>query len=223
MENSLANYIEHTLLKPICTREEILQLCNEAQDNGFYAVCVPPYYVQLAKKNLGPKSSVKVVTVVGFPLGYSTVGAKVEEVKKAIIDGADEIDTVMNIAAFKSGDVAAFTNDISSVVTACHLQNRQVKVIIETAYLNEAELVEACRICTECGVDFVKTSTGFASTGVTLEAVQLIRQHLPAKIKIKAAGGIKDAEFAAALIAAGADRIGSSRSIELIAHNDSVE
>ncbi|MBX7206150.1 MAG: deoxyribose-phosphate aldolase [Bacteroidia bacterium] len=223
MEINLAAHIEHTLLKPTATREDIIQLCREADDHAFYGVCVPPYYVQLAKKTLGVKSSVKVVTVVGFPLGYSTVGSKVEEVKKAFIDGADEIDMVMNIAAFKSGDVPAFTNDLSSVVTACHLQNKVVKIIIETAYLSEPEIIEVCKICTECGVDFVKTSTGFADKGATVEAVKIMRQILPAKIKIKAAGGIKDAAFALELIAAGAERIGASRSIEMVASNDSIQ
>lgn len=222
MEINLANHIEHTLLKATATKEDIIQLCKEAEDNGFHGVCVPPYYVQVAKKTLGPKSHVKVVTVVGFPLGYSTVGAKVEEVKKAFIEGADEIDMVMNIAAYKSGDSTAFTNDVSSVATACHLQNKIVKVIIETAYLSKEEIVDICKICSECGVDFVKTSTGFAPSGATIEAVKLMRETLPAKIKIKAAGGIKDAAFALELIHAGAERIGTSASMELIAGNDSV-
>jgi deoxyribose-phosphate aldolase len=222
MEINLANHIEHTLLKATASKEDIIRLCREAEDHSFYGVCVPPYYVQLAKKTLGAKSHVKVVTVVGFPLGYSTVGAKVEEVKKAFIDGADEIDMVINLAAYKSGDSTAFTNDVSSVVTACHLQNKAVKVIIETAYLSNEEIVDICKICTECGVDFVKTSTGFAPTGATVEAVKLIRETLPAKIKIKAAGGIKDPQFALELIQAGAERIGTSAGIDLIAGNDSV-
>ena len=222
MEINLANHIEHTLLKPFATKEDIITLCKEAEDHGFFAVCLPPYYVQLAKKTLGAKSHVKVVTVVGFPLGYSTVGAKVEEVKKAFIDGADEIDMVINLAAYKSGDSTAFTNDVSSVVTACHLQNKVVKVIIETAYLSNEEIIDICKICTECGVDFVKTSTGYAPSGATVEAVKLIRETLPAKIKIKASGGIKDPQFALELIQAGAERIGTSAGIELIAGNDSV-
>ena len=144
----LAKYIEHTNLKPDCTKEDIIQLCNEAIEHGFYGVCVSPYYVQLAKKTIG-KKPIKLVTVAGFPLGYSTVGAKVEEAKKALISGADEIDMVMNIAAFKSDDIQTVQNDIQSVVTVCHLQNKKVKVIIETAYLTDEEILRACKICND--------------------------------------------------------------------------
>jgi deoxyribose-phosphate aldolase len=123
---------------------------------------------------------------------------------------------VMNIAAFKSGDIVSVQNDIQSVTTACHLQNKQVKVIIETAYLSEEEIIQACKICANCEADFVKTSTGFASSGATIEAVELMRKTLPAKVKIKAAGGIRYAAFAEKLIAAGADRIGASASVKIV-------
>lgn len=211
----MKTFIEHTNLKPDCTQQEVIKLCEEAIEHGFYGVCVSPYFVQLAKKTI-KKSPVKIITVIGFPLGYSTVAAKVEETKKAIISGADEIDMVMNIAAFKSEDFATVQNDIQAVTTACHLQNKIVKVIIETAYLNNEEIEKACRICKDCEVDFVKTSTGFAPTGATVEAVELMRKILPAKIKIKAAGGIRDAVFADELIKAGASRIGASASLKLI-------
>ncbi len=211
----LAKYIEHTNLKPDCTKEDIIQLCNEAIEHGFYGVCVSPYYVQLAKKTIG-KKPIKLVTVAGFPLGYSTVGAKVEEAKKALISGADEIDMVMNIAAFKSDDIQAVQNDIQSVVTVCHLQNKKVKVIIETAYLTESEILRACKICVDCEVDFVKTSTGYATKGADAKTVKLMRGELPSKIKIKAAGGIKTQKQALELIAAGADVIGTSNGIDLL-------
>lgn len=211
---SLAPYIEHTILRPDCNQQDIITLCEEAVAHQFYGVCVPPYYVQLAKKTI-KKAAVRIVTVVGFPMGYSTVAAKVEETKKAIISGADEIDMVMNIAAFKAGDFAAVQNDIQAVITACHLQNKQCKVIIETAYLNEEEIERACRICIDCEADFVKTSTGYAPTGATVEAVTLMRKILPAKIKIKAAGGIRDREFAEKLIQAGASKIGTSSGIKI--------
>ena len=211
----LAKYIEHTNLKPDCTKEDIIQLCNEAIEHGFYGVCVSPYYVQLAKKTIG-KKPIKLVTVAGFPLGYSTVGAKVEEAKKALISGADEIDMVMNIAAFKSDDIQTVQNDIQSVVTVCHLQNKKVKVIIETAYLNDEEILRACKICIDCEVDFVKTSTGYASNGADPKTIKLMRGELPAKIKIKAAGGIKTQKQALDLIAAGADIIGTSNGIDLL-------
>jgi deoxyribose-phosphate aldolase len=211
----LAKYIEHTNLKPDCTKEDIIQLCNEAIEHGFYGVCVSPYYVQLAKKTIG-KKPIKLVTVAGFPLGYSTVGAKVEEAKKALISGADEIDMVMNIAAFKSDDIQTVQNDIQSVVTVCHLQNKKVKVIIETAYLTDEEILRACKICIDCEVDFVKTSTGYASKGADPKTIKLMRGELPAKIKIKAAGGIKTQKQALDLIAAGADIIGTSNGIDLL-------
>jgi deoxyribose-phosphate aldolase len=217
--SDLKTYIEHTNLKPDCTQQEVIKLCEEAVDNGFYGVCVSPYFVQLAKKTI-KKSPTKIITVVGFPLGYSTVAAKVEETKKAIISGADEVDMVMNIAAFKSGDFVTVLNDIQAVTTACHLQNKIVKVIIETAYLNNQEIEKACRLCMDCEVDFVKTSTGFASIGATVEAVELMRKTLPAKIKIKAAGGIKDIAFAEKLINAGAVRLGTSSSLNLVANEE---
>lgn len=211
----LARHIEYTNLNPECTKQDIIELCNKAIEHKFYGVCVPPYHVQTAKKEL-KKSDLKLITVVGFPLGYSTVASKVEEAKKAIISGADEIDMVMNIAAFKSGDYAAVQNDIQAVTTACHLQNKHIKVIIETAYLSAEETEKACHICMDCEVDFVKTSTGYASKGATVEAVALMRKTLPAKIKIKASGGIKDQAFAIELIKAGALRIGTSSSLDII-------
>jgi deoxyribose-phosphate aldolase len=212
---NLANHIEHTNLKPNAVNEDIIKLCNEAMEHGFYGVCVAPYFVQLAKKTL-KKSEVKIISVVGFPFGYNTVSSKVEETKKAINSGTDEVDMVANISAFKSGDIATVQNDIQAVVTACHLQNKLVKVIIETCYLNEEEIKLLCKICADCEADFVKTSTGFGSEGATVEAVKIMRKCLPAKIKIKAAGGIKSKAFAEELIAAGATRIGSSASIELV-------
>ncbi len=215
----LAKHIEHTNLKPDCTKEEIIQLCNDAITHGFYGVCIPPYFVQLAKKTIG-KKAIKVITVVGFPLGYSTVGAKVEDAKKAIISGADEIDMVMNIAAFKSNDMQTVQNDIQSVVTVCHLQNKKVKVIIETAYLTDEEIIRACKVCADCVVDFVKTSTGYASLGAEPRTVKLMRAHLPSKIKIKAAGGIKTIKQALELLLAGADVLGCSSSLKIISENN---
>lgn len=212
---NLSLHIEHTNLKPDAKAEDIIQLCNEAVENGFYGVCVPPYYVQLAKKTI-KKNDVKIITVVGFPLGYSTVSSKVEETKKAIIAGAHEVDMVINIAAFKSGDLTTVQNDIQSVVTACHLQNKHAKVILETCYLNEDEIRTLCKICADCEADFVKTSTGFGTAGATVEAVKLMRKVLPAKTRIKAAGGIRTKAFAEELVAAGADRLGTSAGVELV-------
>ena len=179
------------------------------------AVCVPPYFVQLAKKILN-NTPVKIVTVVGFPFGYNTVSSKVEEVKKAINSGAHEIDMVMNIAALKSKDLSTLQNDIQSVVTACQLQNRICKVIIETGNLTEDELKLACKICVDCEADYVKTSTGYGLSGASLETVQLMRKILPARVKIKASGGIKNRKFAQELIQAGANRIGTSSGMAIL-------
>lgn len=211
----LNKYIEHTNLKPDCTQQDVVKLCEEAVAHKFYGVCVSPYYVQLAKKSI-KKAPVKIITVVGFPFGYNTVASKVEETKKAIIGGADEIDVVMNIAAFKSGDDATVLNDLQAVIMACHLQNKVAKVIIETALLTPEEIEKACRICVDCEADFVKTSTGFAASGAKVEDVALMRKVLPAKVKIKAAGGIRDVATAIAMVEAGATRLGTSASLTIV-------
>jgi deoxyribose-phosphate aldolase len=212
IKQQLIHAIEHTNLKADATKEDIILLCEEAMLHHFYGVCISPYYVQLVKKTL-KKSGVKIITVVGFPMGYSTTSAKVEETKKAIMSGADEVDMVININAVKAGDWAAVQNDIQAVVTACHLQNKVCKVIVETAYLTAAELEKVCVICKDCDADFVKTSTGFAHSGASVEHVAQIKKLLPAKMKIKASGGIKDSAFAVQLIEAGADRIGTSSGV----------
>ena len=210
----LNNYIEHTNLKPDCTQADVIRLCEEAVEHHFYGVCVSPYFVQLAKKTI-KKAPVKIISVVGFPFGYNTVASKVEETKKAIMGGADEIDVVMNIAAFKSGDDPTVLNDLQAVIMACHLQNKVAKVIIETALLTKEEIEKACRLCVDSEADFVKTSTGYAAYGARAEDIELMRKVLPAKIKIKASGGIKDAASAEALINAGAVRIGTSAGIAI--------
>lgn len=212
---NLAPYIEHTLLKADCTAQEIIKLCEEADLHEFAGVCVPPYFVQLAKKTI-KNPHTKIVTVIGFPFGYGAVSSKVEETKKAINSGAHEVDMVLNISAYKSGDLSNVQNDVQSVVTACHLQNRKVKVIIETAYLQAEDIKVICKICADCEVDFVKTSTGFAPEGATVEKVKLMRKYLPQKIQIKASGGIKTAAFAKELIEAGANRIGTSSGIKMM-------
>jgi deoxyribose-phosphate aldolase len=208
-------YIEHTNLKPDATNQDIIKLCEEAVEHKFYGVCVSPYHVQLAKKTI-KKAPVKIITVVGFPFGYNTVASKVEETKKAIIGGADEVDVVMNIAAFKSGDDATVLNDLQAVIMACHLQNKVAKVIIETALLTKEEIEKACRLCVDSEADFVKTSTGYASSGAKVEDVELMRKILPAKVKIKAAGGIRDNAIAIAMVNAGATRLGTSSSLAIM-------
>ena len=207
--------IEHTILKPDTMESDIKKLCEEAIEHGFFGVCVPPYFVKYASIIL-KDSSVKIVTVTGFPLGYNTTPAKVEEARKAMDEGAHEIDMVMNIAALKNNDLNFVQNDIQSVATLVQLKGCKLKVIIETALLSNEEKVKACEICAKVGVDFVKTSTGFASSGAKLKDIELMRKNLPASIKIKASGGIKTKEQAKDLVKAGADRLGTSSGPDLI-------
>lgn len=205
----IASIIEHTLLRADTSEKEIKNLCEEASKHHFFGVCVPPYFLKAAKAHL-QKSKVKLVTVIGFPLGYNSTPSKVEEARKAMDEGVDEIDMVMNIAALKNGDFAFVLNDIQSVTTLVQLKGKKLKVIIETALLTKTEKIKACRICAEAGVDFVKTSTGFAASGAQVEDIVLMRKYLPKNIGIKASGGIKTKEQAHTLIEAGATRIGSS-------------
>ena len=205
----ISTKIEHTILKADTSAKEVAVLCEEAMKHNFFGVCVPPYFVKTAA-HLLKDSAVKIVTVVGFPLGYNTTPAKVEEVRKAIDEGVDEIDMVLNIAALKNGDFNFVLNDIQSVATLVQLKSKKLKVIIETALLTQEEKLKACEICTEVDVDFVKTSTGFAKSGATVEDIKFLRANLPSKIKIKASGGIKTKEQARELVKAGADRIGTS-------------
>ncbi len=215
MSSIIAAKIEHTILKQETSFDEVRKVCEEALENGFAGVCIPPFYVSHAKKILD-NSKQKVITVVGFPLGYSVTSAKVEETKRAIDDGADEVDMVMNIAAFRDKNFPYVKNDIQSVTTVSQLVNKKVKLIIESGIFSEEDIRAACEIAKEVGVDFVKTSTGFATAGASVEAVKLIRSIVPKKIKIKAAGGIRDRTFAEALLNAGADRLGCTHSLEVI-------
>ena len=213
-QSKLKDHLEHTLLTPWVTEQDIALLCREAVKYELKAVCVPPYYTVMACKLLSEESP-KVVTVIGFPMGYQAVNIKAQEAKKAVQDGADELDMVMNLAAFKSRRYQKVAGDIQSISTICHQQDRLLKVIIETSLLNEDELRKACEICVEAEVDFVKTSTGYQG-GASLEAVQLLRSSLPKTIGVKASGGIKDREWAETLVNAGATRIGTSSALKIL-------
>ena len=206
---SLNQYIEQTILKQTTTREDVLSLCREARELQFLGVCVPPYFVEDAVKEL-TGSGVKVVSVLGFPLGYSSTMAKVEEARQVINKGADELDMVINLAAYKAGDINQVKDDIDSVAMTVHRNNKLLKVIIESGILGDEEITELCALCVEAGADMVKTSTGFADKGASVAQVKLMRSVLPAKIGIKASGGIREKAFAEELIAAGATRIGTS-------------
>lgn len=205
----LASYIDHTLLKPDSDLPAVKKLCEEAAAHHFAAVCVPPFFVKDAAALLADHKS-KVATVIGFPMGYSATPAKVEEIKRAIDDGADELDAVINLCALKSGKWNYIRNDIDSITRAVHLKGKVVKIILETGLLTEEETRRLCQVCLEIRPDFVKTSTGFNGPGASLEAVRLLKQEVGEEIRIKASGGIRTHADALAFIEAGADRLGAS-------------
>jgi deoxyribose-phosphate aldolase len=213
--SEVASRIDHTLLKPDVDKVMIKRLCEEADRYGFAAVCVPPCYVRQARDFL-VESGVKVATVVGFPMGYQHTDVKFFEAHKALMHGAQEIDVVMNLTAFKSGHYDEVEGEVEQLSTLCEIKGAILKVIIETSLLTTAEIINACKICADAGATFVKTSTGFSGRGASVEDVLLMRQHLPLHIGIKASGGIRTMEEAIALIEAGANRIGCSSSIELM-------
>jgi deoxyribose-phosphate aldolase len=209
----IASLIDHTLLKANATEEEIIKLCEEAKEYGFASVCVNPVYVNLCKQLL-KGTNVKVCTVVGFPLGATTSNVKAFEAKEAVANGADEIDMVINIGALKSGEYQLVLNDIKAVREAT--RGKILKVIIETAYLTKEEKIKACELAKQAGADFVKTSTGFAPTGATVEDVALIKSVVGPKIGVKASGGIRTLEDALKMVKAGATRIGTSASVAIV-------
>lgn len=211
----VAGYIDHTLLKPEATREEIEKLCKEAATFKFASVCVNPTWVKECAWLLHG-SEARVCTVVGFPLGATLPDVKAYETRRAIFDGATEIDMVINIGALKSGDDDLVRRDICGVVDAAHEGCAIVKVIIETALLTDEEKVRACKLAKEAGADFVKTSTGFSKGGATVADIELMRRTVGSEIGVKAAGGVKDLESARQMIAAGATRIGASAGIKIV-------
>lgn len=209
----LAGYIDHTLLKPEATEEQIRQLCAEAAEFGFASVCVNPTWAPLAARLLAGAGPM-VATVIGFPLGATLPDVKAYETRRAREEGASEFDMVINIGALKSKNFRLVEQDIAGVVAAA--QGDTVKVIIETALLTDEEKVEACVIAKAAGADFVKTSTGFASKGATAEDVALMRRVVGADMGVKASGGIRSAQDAQAMIAAGATRIGASAGVKIV-------
>lgn len=217
MEN-LNRYIDHTLLKPEATPDDIKRLCQEAAQYNFYSVCVNPPYVKLAADTLKElnANSVKVAAVCGFPLGASTTSAKVYEASEACDNGAAEIDMVINVGLLKAGCDDKVKEDISQVSEAVHSKGGILKVIIETCLLNDTEKTVACLLAVDAGADFVKTSTGFSTGGATTDDVSMIKELVKDKAKVKASGGIRDRETALAMINAGADRIGASASIKIV-------
>ncbi len=208
-------YIDHTLLKPEATYAQIEKLCAEAREHKFFSVCVNSYFVKKSVALL-QGSGVKVCTVVGFPLGASTMETKRFEAMKAAAEGATEIDMVMNISAVKSGDWQYVQDDMSSLAQVCHQQGGLLKVILENCLLTNEEKKRACELAVRAGLDFVKTSTGFSTGGATEEDVRLMRATVGPKMGVKASGGIRDAATALKMIEAGATRLGTSASVEIV-------
>lgn len=208
-------YIDHTLLKPTCLVSEIIKLCAEAVLYDFAAVCVPPNFVKLAKEKT-QGSTVKVATVIGFPFGYSATESKIAEVILAMVDGADELDVVANISAIKNADWSFIADEINHLMPIIRSKGKVIKIIIESGVLTDQEIIACCDIYGIAGIDFLKTSTGYAEKGATVEAVQLFRKHLPEAIQIKASGGIRDYATAKQMIEAGATRIGCSAGVAIM-------
>ena len=212
----MEKYIEHTLLKQDATEAELIKLFDEAKEHNFFGVCVNPCYVSLAKENL-ENSDVKIVTVIGFPLGANTTEVKVFETQKAIKDGADEIDMVINVTWLKDKKFDLIVNEIKNIKAACDGHN--LKVILETDLLTKDEIKKACELCIEGGADLVKTSTGFVKNGVGAKAEDVKLMHdtvAPHGLLVKASGGIRDKEAAKAMIEAGASRLGTSSGVKIV-------
>lgn len=212
---ALNQYIDHTILKSTTLIADIEKLCAEARQYDFAAVCVPPNFVKKAKSLL-EGTAVKVATVIGFPFGYSAVEAKIAEAVLAMVDGADELDVVVNISAIKNGDWVYLANEINHIMPVIKSKNKIIKIIIESGVLTDDEIIKCCELYGVAGIDYLKTSTGYAEKGATIEAVKLFRLHLPEHVQIKASGGIRDHVFAQQLIDAGATRLGCSASVAIV-------
>lgn len=204
--------LDHTLLQQTATWKQIQTLCDEGMEYGTASVCIPPSFVKRAKEYVGDK--LPVCTVIGFPNGYMTESVKVFETEDAVKNGADEIDMVINVGMVKEGDFDGVLSEIRAVKKAC--QGKLLKVIIETCLLTDEEKIEMCRLVTESGAEYIKTSTGFSTGGATFEDVALMRKHVGKDVKVKAAGGISSVEDAEHFIELGADRLGTSRLIKLL-------
>lgn len=208
----ILRHVDHTLLKPYASWEDIKKLCEEAIQYSMASVCIPSCYIKRVKETY--KEKINVCTVVGFPLGYCVTAAKLAETKQAIEDGAEEVDMVINLCDVKNGDFQKIKEEISSLKKACG--SRVLKVIVETCYLNKEEKIALCRSVTEAGADFIKTSTGFGTAGASLEDIQLFKEHIGAGVRIKAAGGIRTKEDMEAYLQAGCDRLGTSSAISAL-------
>ena len=207
----LLSYVDHTLLKTTAMWEQIKVICDEGIKYGTASVCIPPCYVKQAADYVN--GSVKICTVIGFPNGYNTAEVKAFEAERAVAEGADEIDMVINVGMLKAGDLAAVEDEIRLVKSACG--DKILKVIVETCLLTEEEKIQMCGICAKGGADFIKTSTGFSTGGATLEDIKLFAKHAPSGLMIKAAGGISSIEDGETFIKLGAHRLGTSRIVNI--------
>ena len=214
MSMGINRYIEHTNLKPTLTDKDVDQLVADAIKHQFVGVCVPPFWVKRASRELA-EHDIQLVTVIGFPLGYQMTDSKLVEIEKAIDDGANELDIVMNNSAFKSG-MSWVKIELAKCANLIHQSGCMMKVILETTYLSDEEIIVATKLCSEAGTDFVKTSTGFAPTGAKVSHIELMRKYAPSNVGIKASGGIKDLTTLKGMVAAGADRIGTSSGISIM-------
>lgn len=213
--SNLHQYIDHTILKPTTLVTDIEKLCSEAIQYEFAAVCVPPNFVKKAKSLL-EGTAVKVATVIGFPFGYSAVESKIAEIVLVMVDGADELDVVINISAIKNADWVYLANEINHIMPVVKSKNKVIKIIIESGVLTDDEIIKCCELYGVAEIDYLKTSTDYAEKGATVEAVKLFRLHLPERVQIKASGGIRDHTFAQQLIDAGATRLGCSASVAIV-------
>lgn len=210
-KQEILSRVDHTILTPTATWEQVKAICDEGLEYGTASVCIPPRYVKKAAEYVGNR--LKVCTVIGFPNGYSTPEVKVFETEDAIRNGADEIDMVINLGLAKAGDWEGVLQEIKAVKLSC--KGRILKVIVEACQLTQEEKVAVCRVVSMSGADFIKTSTGFSTGGATVEDVKFFKQHISPDVRIKAAGGIRTFEQAQAMIEAGADRIGASALVAL--------
>lgn len=211
-QDEILSHVDHTLLKAFATWEDIKKICEEAMAYKTASICIPPNYIKRVKEEYG--DNINICTVIGFPLGYAVTGAKVEEARQAVLDGASEVDMVINITDVKNGDFAKVEEEIREIKAA--IGNHILKVIIETCYLTTEEKLELCKSVTAAQADYIKTSTGFGSAGATMEDILLFKENIGESVKIKAAGGISSVKDMEAFLLAGCDRLGTSSAIKLI-------
>lgn len=210
--DEVLSHVDHTLLKAFATWEDIKKICEEAMVYKTASICIPPNYIKRVKEEYGDK--INICTVIGFPLGYAVTKAKVEEAKQAILDGASEVDMVINITDVKNGDFTRVEEEIKAIKEA--IGEHILKVIIETCYLTKEEKIRLCEIVTSAKADYIKTSTGFGTAGATMEDILLFKEHIGTDVKIKAAGGISSVKDMEDFLLAGCDRLGTSSAIKLI-------